>query len=73
MNGVVELAGPDPLPLDELARRVLRAQGDHRTVIADPGARYYGALLDDVSLVPGDEAWIGPSHFEDWLRRSTAQ
>lgn len=72
VNGVVELAGPDPLRLDELARRVLHAAGDDRTAIADPDARYYGARLDDRSLVPGDDAWIGPTHFEDWLSRSIA-
>jgi uncharacterized protein YbjT (DUF2867 family) len=72
VNGVVELAGPEPLPLDELARRVLQARGDDRTVIADPHARYYGTELDDQSLVPGDGARIGATHFADWLRRSTA-
>jgi uncharacterized protein YbjT (DUF2867 family) len=72
VNGVVELAGPEPLRLDELARRVLQARGDDRTVIADPDARYYGTKLDDRSLVPGDDARIGSTHFADWLRRSTA-
>jgi uncharacterized protein YbjT (DUF2867 family) len=72
VNGVVELAGPEPLRLDELARRVLQARGDDRTVIADPHARYYGTELDDRSLVPGDGARIGSIHFTDWLRRATA-
>ena len=72
VNGVVELAGPEPLRLDELARRVLQARGDDRTVIADPEARYYGTIIDDHSLVPGDNARIGPIRFEDWLRRSAA-
>lgn len=72
VNGVVEFAGPDPLRLDELARRVLRACSDSRTVITDPGVRCCGTTLDDHSLMPGDDAWIAPTHFEDWLRRSTA-
>src|SRR5829696_2973891 len=50
-DGVVELAGPQPLRLDALARRVLQARGEDRTVIADPRARNYGAELDDRSLV----------------------
>jgi uncharacterized protein YbjT (DUF2867 family) len=72
VNGVVELAGPEALRLDELARRVLEARGDDRTVVADPHARYYGAELDDRSLIPGDDARIGSIHFADWLSRSTA-
>jgi uncharacterized protein YbjT (DUF2867 family) len=35
VNGVVELAGP-PLRLDELARRVLQARGEDRTVVQGP-------------------------------------
>jgi uncharacterized protein YbjT (DUF2867 family) len=72
VNGVIEIAGPEPLRLDELARRVLQAHGDDRTVIADPHARYYGTELDDRSLIPADGARIGATHFADWLRRSTA-
>ena len=67
-NDVIELAGPDRLRLDDLVRRVLRACGDGRTVVTDPGARYYGATLDDRSLVPRVDAWIGPTHLDDWLR-----
>jgi uncharacterized protein YbjT (DUF2867 family) len=72
INGVAELAGPERLRLDELARRVLQARGDHRTVIADPHARYYGTELDDRSLIPHGDARIGPTRFADWLRHSTA-
>ncbi|HEY1273650.1 MAG TPA: SDR family oxidoreductase [Thermoleophilaceae bacterium] len=70
LNDTVELAGPEAFPLDELARRVLRATGDARRVTADPHVRYFGAELDDTSLVPGDGARIAPTHVEDWLRQS---
>jgi uncharacterized protein YbjT (DUF2867 family) len=69
-NGTVELAGPEAFPLDELARRFLRAMGDERPVAADPHVRYFGAELDDRSLIPGDDARIAPTRFEDWLRQS---
>jgi uncharacterized protein YbjT (DUF2867 family) len=69
LNGTVELAGPEAFPLDELARRVLNASDDPRQVTADVHARYYGAELDDRSLVPGDDARIAPTRFEDWLRQ----
>jgi uncharacterized protein YbjT (DUF2867 family) len=70
LNDTVELAGPEAFPLDELARRFLGARGDPRKVIADVHARYFGAELSDHSLVPGDDARIAPTHFEDWLDES---
>jgi uncharacterized protein YbjT (DUF2867 family) len=71
VNGTVELAGPERFRLDDLARRVLSANDDARRVTADPGARYFGAELDDGSLVPGDDAHIAPTRFEDWLASSS--
>ena len=73
VNGTVELAGPERLRLDELTRRVLSANGDARRVTADGSARYFGATLDDGSLIPGDEAQIAPTRFEDWLRDTTVR
>jgi uncharacterized protein YbjT (DUF2867 family) len=73
VNGTVELAGPERFRLDELARRVLQANDDPRQVTADPHARYFGAELDDHSLIPGDHPRIAPTRFADWLRQSTAR
>ena len=70
VNGTVELAGPELFRLDELASRVLSANGDARQVTADRSARYFGATLDDRSLVPGDDARIAPTRFEDWLSQT---
>jgi uncharacterized protein YbjT (DUF2867 family) len=67
VNGTVEVAGPETIPLAELARRVLAANNDPRPVTADVHARYFGAELDDRSLTPGDDARIAPTRFEDWL------
>jgi hypothetical protein len=39
-------------------------------VITDPNARYYGIEVNDQSLTPGDKPRIGPTRFEEWLRRS---
>jgi uncharacterized protein YbjT (DUF2867 family) len=69
-NGIVELAGPEQFRLDELARRVLRANNDRRPVTADSHARYFGAELDDHSLTPNSNARIAPTRFDDWLSRS---
>ncbi|MBT8766998.1 SDR family oxidoreductase [Metapseudomonas boanensis] len=73
VNGTVEIAGPEAMPLDELVRRFLRATQDTRKVVPDVHARYFGALLDDQSLTPGKNPRLGVIHFEDWLGQSTAQ
>ena len=68
VNGIVEVAGPESLPLDELVRRFLSATGDSRPVIADAHAQYYGAQVNDSSLTPGDNARIGSTSLERWLK-----
>src|SRR5919109_1544592 len=70
LNDTVHLAGPEAFRLDELARRVLNANGDPRRVTADVHAPYFGAELDDRSLTPGDDARIAQTTFEDWLSQS---
>jgi uncharacterized protein YbjT (DUF2867 family) len=70
VNGMIEIAGPERVRLDELVRRLLSATRDSRTVIPDVHARYFGTELDDQSLTPGDNPRIGPTRFEDWLSRS---
>jgi uncharacterized protein YbjT (DUF2867 family) len=66
-NGVLEIGGPEAIPLDELARRALAHDGDPRTVVADPDARYYGAKVKEGSLTPGPDARLGSIHFDYWL------
>jgi uncharacterized protein YbjT (DUF2867 family) len=73
LNGTVELAGPEPIRMDELVRRFLSASGDTRRVITDPQSRYFGTAVNDQSLTPGDHPRIGPTRFGDWLRRSIPQ
>jgi uncharacterized protein YbjT (DUF2867 family) len=69
LNGTVELAGPEPIRLDELVRRFLSANGDARKVTTDVHALYFGTELNDQSLTPGDNPSIGPTRFEDWLSK----
>jgi len=70
LNGTVELAGPEPIRLDELVRRFLSANRDARQVTTDVRAGYFGTAVNDQSLTPGDHPRIGPTRFEDWLSRS---
>jgi uncharacterized protein YbjT (DUF2867 family) len=69
-NGVIELAGPERIGLDDLVRRYLAAKHDTREVVTDIHARYFGAELNDKSLTPGDNPHIGPTSFETWLAQA---
>jgi uncharacterized protein YbjT (DUF2867 family) len=66
-NGTVELAGPERFRLDELARRLLHAEHDPRTVCTDANAGYFGAKVNDQSLVPIAGSLTGNTHFQNWL------
>jgi uncharacterized protein YbjT (DUF2867 family) len=68
VDGVVEVGGPEVFRQDELLRRVLEAKGDARTVVADPLARYFGALLTERTLVPGEGAQQGRTRLDEWRR-----
>jgi uncharacterized protein YbjT (DUF2867 family) len=69
LNRIVNLAGPDQFRFDEIIRLSLNASKDPREVIADPHARYFGTELGERSLVPGDDATLGETRFDDWLSR----
>ena len=69
-NGIVEIAGPERAPFNEIVARYLKAVGDPREVVRDPEARYWGGLVDDRSLVPLGEARLGRIGLDEWLRRS---
>jgi len=67
VNGIIEVGGPEPWGFDEIIRRVLVEHHDPRQVISDPHARYFGAELDERTLLPSKGARLGETHFEDWL------
>lgn len=67
-NGIVEIAGPEKAPFNEIVARYLKAVGDPRQVVSDKEARYFGGLVDDRSLVPLGEARLGRVGFDQWCR-----
>ena len=71
-NGIVEIAGPERAPFDEIVARYLKAVGDPREVVRDPEAGYWGGRVEDRSLVPLGEARLGGIGLDEWLRRSQA-
>jgi uncharacterized protein YbjT (DUF2867 family) len=70
VNGIIEIAGPQRFRLNDLVGRYLQAINDGRKVTADPEARYFGARLDDGSLVPNGGARLGRITFDDWFTTS---
>jgi uncharacterized protein YbjT (DUF2867 family) len=73
LNGRVEVAGPEQFRMDEFFREALAAWGDPRTVVTDPQGRYYGSVLSERTLVPGDGATLGQIRYRDWLGQSAAK
>ena len=71
-NGIVEIAGPERAPFNEIVARYLKAVGDPREVVRDPEALYFGGGVEEYSLVPLGEARLGRIGFDEWLRRSQA-
>jgi uncharacterized protein YbjT (DUF2867 family) len=73
VNGIVEVAGPEQIRLDELIREGLKARQDPREVVADPQSRYFGAMLSERTLVPADNARLGEIRFQEWLGQPALQ
>ncbi|KRA17377.1 MULTISPECIES: SDR family oxidoreductase [unclassified Lysobacter] len=69
-NGIVEIAGPVREPLSDLAQRFMNIVQDPREVVGDAHARYFGAELQNDTLVPAGPAWQGALNFEHWLEQS---
>jgi uncharacterized protein YbjT (DUF2867 family) len=74
LNTTIDIAGPEPIRMDDLVRQYLAATRDPRVVTTDPSANYYGISVNDESLVPtGPNPRLGPTRFAEWLTRSIAQ
>jgi uncharacterized protein YbjT (DUF2867 family) len=67
LNGTVEIGGPERFRLDELIRLDLTALKDPREVITDPQERYYGIQVTENALIPGHDARLSKTRFEEWL------
>ena len=65
-GGVLEIAGPERVRFDDFIAGALAASGDARTVVADPAAPYFGAVLADDSIVPQGDARLGAVTYADF-------
>ena len=69
-NGTIEIAGPETFGLADLVARYLADIGDARKVDADREAKYFGARLDQRSLLPRGSARLGAISYADWFKTS---
>ncbi|NEA37779.1 NAD(P)H-binding protein [Streptomyces sp. SID11385] len=63
------LAGPESLALDDLARHVLALHPDGRAVVTDENAGLFAAVPGRELTAPRD-AMLAPTTFDQWLRDS---
>ena len=67
-NGIIEIAGPERAPFNEIIARYIKAVGDPRQVVRDPETGYWGSRVEERSLVPLGEARLGRIGLDVWLR-----
>lgn len=67
INGVTEIAGPEAIGMDDFVRIWLAASGDPRRVVTDAKAPYFGAVIDDRTLAPDENATIFTTRYGDWI------
>jgi uncharacterized protein YbjT (DUF2867 family) len=70
LKGTIDVAGPEPIRMDELVRQFLSAISDSRKVTTDIHAGYFGTAVNDQSLTPDANPRLGPTRFGEWLARS---
>jgi hypothetical protein len=69
---MVEVGGPEQFRLDELIRGVLAKREDPREVVTDPPARYFGINPSERTLLPGADARLAETRFDDWFAQQLA-
>ncbi|WQO68653.1 SDR family oxidoreductase (plasmid) [Sinorhizobium medicae] len=71
VNGVAEIAGPEPIRIADAVTKYLRQIGDGREVVVDEKTPYFGALLDDKTLMPSKSVRLGKTKYSEWVKTAT--
>ena len=71
LNAVVEIAGPEPIKIADAVTKYLRQIGDNRDIVVDSQTRYFGARLDDATLMPSAGVHVGKVAFSEWVKTAT--
>ncbi|MFF2484865.1 SDR family oxidoreductase [Microbacterium sp. NPDC058062] len=67
LNADAEIAGPEVMGLDEMVRRGLVFRGDPREVVTDAEAPYFGARMQERTLMPVAGVQVFETTLEEWL------
>lgn len=70
LNATVEMAGPERERMCDIVSRFLGDMESPVEVVPDSRAPYFGAVLEETSLVPCAEARRCPVGFATWIRES---
>jgi len=68
LNGMIQIGGPERKGMDVFVKEYLDRIGDERKVVTDVHAKYFGAELNDQTLVPGGNPRLGKIDFETWIK-----
>lgn len=71
-NGALEVAGPEIFRMDELAQRIVDAKGEAIRIEPDPDGTYFGAPIQDDTLLPSPGVRHAPTTFAQWVRQFEA-
>lgn len=66
-DGILEIGGPDVLPMHQLAALQLVADMDARRIEIDPEPRYFGNPIAPDALIAGAGARLSRTSFQSWL------
>lgn len=69
-NGVLEVAGPERERLSAIIQRFLTEVGAPYDVVTDRSAPYFGATLQEDSLLPRHDAHVCSMGFAAWLNQA---
>ncbi|TCL76055.1 SDR family oxidoreductase [Rhizobium sp. BK251] len=72
LTGILEIAGPERFPMNEVVKDYLALKGDSRTVVGDPEAEYFGSKLQPGSLVSDENPKLGATTLKKWLAEKAA-
>ncbi|MDF2559205.1 MAG: LysR family transcriptional regulator [Microbacterium sp.] len=67
VNGPIEVAGPEVFSIEEFIRRTFAASGDQRPVSASAEAPYFGAVIEEKTLLPLEGAQLASTTLDEWL------
>jgi uncharacterized protein YbjT (DUF2867 family) len=66
-NGMIEIAGPERFRMRDLFAEYLAAMGDARVAEVSADASYFGASLEEGSLISNNNPRLGKIDFDQWF------